>query len=75
MEEEEFILMTIQLYEKIGKTIQTESENLKKSLDSSGELSIQDLEELLRQSEFCLLSLDLIREKLSDYLTSRKDSI
>ncbi|MCH7966431.1 MAG: hypothetical protein IIB02_03285 [Thaumarchaeota archaeon] len=75
MEEEELLLTTIQLYENVGKTIQTNTGNLKKKLDSSGELSFQDLEELLRQSELCLLSLDMIREKLSDYLTSRKDSI
>ena len=75
MEDKEFILSTFQLYESIGKTINSDTAYLKNKLDSSVELSIQDLEDMLRKAEFCSGSLEMIHKELSDYLTSRKDSI
>lgn len=75
MEEKEFILSTFQLYESTGKTINEDAVYLKNKLDSSGKLTIQDLEDMLRKAELCSGSLGMIHEKLSEYLKSRKDSI
>ena len=75
MEDKEFILSTFQLYESSGKLINEDAEYLKNKLNSSGELSIQDLEDMLKRAELCSGSLGMIYEKLSDYLKSRKDSI
>ena len=75
MEDKEFLLSIFGLYESSGKLINDDAKNLKTKLDSSGELSIIDLEDMLTRIDNCSGSLGLIHNKLSEYLENRNDSI
>jgi len=75
MENKEFLLSIHGAYQSSAKIITEDAVNLKTKLDSSGELSTGDLEDMLTRIDNCSGTLGLIHNKLADYLESRKDSI
>ena len=75
MYDEDVIQKIIETYASLGNVIVIESTKLKNKLERNNKLDSSDLEALSLLVDSCIGTLEVVRDKLNEMMTSRDDSI
>jgi len=75
MYDEDVIQKIIETYASLGNVIVIESTKLKNKLERNNELDSSDLEALSLLVDTCVGTLEVVRDKLDEIMTSRDNSI